>query len=440
MKNYFLLKINQVLLLLIFVIKVSAQSVSSADTTSKYSSEKIYIHYDKPYYAAGETIWFKAYLYNNNMPSVSSHNFYLQVLDPKGRIIDAKKYPISGATVKGNINIADSLAEGYYTIRAVTPANVNNDEFIYTKNIYIFIPGIRPKPSLMVKKVNLQFFPESGNLIDSIFTEVGFKATDEYGNPVDVSGVIRTGNDAIAARFKSAQNGMGRFTLKPYLEQKYFAELDMNGQTFTYPLPPVQQAGIYLRVGDEENGKVYELAKNRKTLLESVKLVVRLNKHVVFESQIAFNNELILRGHLNTKDLPSGILQFTVLNTEGLPIAERLTFVNNTEYKRDPLFQVTQINTDKRGKNSFVLQFPQDIQTSLSVSITDASLQSFPDKENIYSRLLLTSDLKGYIYNPAWYFQNNDALTKEALDNVMMIHGWSRYNIKKSCISKSQTK
>ena len=430
MKNCFLIKTTHLILLLIIVYNASAQTVTT-DVAGNYSAEKIYIHYDKPYYAAGETIWFKAYLYNNRLPSVSNHTFYLHVLDTKGKIIDAKKYPVNAATVKGSINIPDTLEEGYYTIRAVTPASANDNEFIYSKNIFIYNPALKSKMIAPAKKVSIQFFPESGNLVDSIFTEVGFKATDEYGNPVEVSGLIKSGNDAIVAKYKTTHNGMGRFTLKPKFGQKYYAEADINGQTFTYPLPAVQESGIYLMVSNEENGKVYDLARNSKTPVQNVNLIVRLNNTVVFETPVAFNKELILRGHLNTKDLPSGILQFSVLGTDGLPLAERLTFVNNGEFKRDPVFQVTQASTDKRGKNSFTVQFPPDIQTSLSVSVTDAAVQSFPDKENIYSRLLLSGDLRGYIYDPAWYFQNNDLPAKEALDNLLMIHGWSKYNIKR---------
>jgi hypothetical protein len=40
----------------------------------------------------------------------------------------------------------------------------------------------------------------------------------------------------------------------------------------------------------------------------------------------------------------------------------------------------------------------------------------------------LTSELKGYIHNPSWYFEKQTDSTKLALDNLMLTHGWSRYN------------
>lgn len=428
--------IFQLILLLISVINISAQSFPAA-TTSNVSDEKIYIHYDKPYYAAGETIWFKCYMYSNGLPSVSSHNLYLYLIDEKGRIMDSKKYPISGATVKGNFNLGKTIPAGCYTIKALTAATANDGEFAYTKNIYIYNAEIR-KDTVAQKKIVIQFFPESGNLVDNIFTQVAFKATDEYSNPINVSGIIRSGTGAVAGNFRSTHAGIGKFSFYPHSSTKYFAEIDINDKTVSYPLPDVQPAGTNLKVIDEPGGKVYELAKNSKTAVDSVRLVVRLDKQVVFDNQIFFGNELLLRGHLNTTELPSGILRFTLYNSEGVPLSERVAFVNNSEYKREPVFEPIRTDTAKRGMNSFQFRLPADIQTSCSIAITDAAAQAFSDRENIYSRLLLSSDLKGYIYDPAWYFQNNDNSTKEALDNLMMIHGWSRYNIKKNTINIKQ--
>ena len=88
----------------------------------------------------------------------------------------------------------------------------------------------------------------------------------------------------------------------------------------------------------------------------------------------------------------------------------------------------TKISTEKRAENSIELSFPDAIQRSCSVSITDASGNSFNDNDNIWSRLLLTSDLKGYVYNPSWYFANHNDTTRQGIDNLLLTHGWTRFN------------
>jgi hypothetical protein len=157
-------------------------------------------------------------------------------------------------------------------------------------------------------------------------------------------------------------------------------------------------------------------------------LVVQINKQVVYENQIFFEDYPSVKGHLLTDSLPSGILQFTLFNKNGLPIAERLSFVNNHEYRTAVEMSKQPLNADKRAKNNIEFSFPQPMQRSCSIAITDAGLDGQQDnKTSIYANLLLTSDLKGYIHNPAYYFSNTSDSVQEAIDLLLLTHGWSRF-------------
>jgi uncharacterized protein YfaS (alpha-2-macroglobulin family) len=125
-------------------LAVSAQKIDSAlnRLATQHPSEKIYIHYDKEYYVAGETIWFKAYLYSSGFPGTLSNNFYLQLINIDGKVISNKKYPVKGSTITGDIELSNSLPQGYYHIRALTPGMLNtNQDFFYSKNIFVFNPA-----------------------------------------------------------------------------------------------------------------------------------------------------------------------------------------------------------------------------------------------------------------------------------------------------------
>lgn len=63
-----------------------------------------------------------------------------------------------------------------------------------------------------------------------------------------------------------------------------------------------------------------------------------------------------------------------------------------------------------------------------SVSVTDAhTVKADSLEENIRSYLLLSSDLKGYIHDPQYYFLDDSPLRLYHLDLVMMTHGWRRF-------------
>ncbi len=416
-------------------LNAGAQKIGAALNViaTQHVAEKIYIHYDKEYYLAGETIWFKAYLYSDGKPSGMSSTLYLQFTNSKGRVIFNKKYLASGAVAKGSIDIPDSLSQGNYYIRAFTAGMLNYDDaFIYTKNIFVLKPSATNTPSASTESqnVSLHFFPESGNLVDGILTVVGFKATDQWGTAVDINGVIKTEDKITIASFKSYHDGIGKVQFKPQAGNKYIAEVETAAGPRTYPLPPVLPSGINLKIQDEKGGKKFHLSRSEKdkAQFDNLLLVAEINNHIVYENEIAFEEYPSVIGHLVTDSLPSGILHFTVFNKDGMPLAERLSFVDNGEYRGTAGIGVTKAGMEKRAENTFEINFPNSIQRSCSVAVIDLPGTGLNDNDNIWSRFLLTSDLKGYIYNPSWYFGDQNDTVKQALDNLMLTHGWSRFN------------
>ena len=425
--------------LLFFSFELAAQKFEAALNVlaTQHSPEKIYMHYDKEYYVAGENIFFKAYLFSDGKPSGISNNLYLQFTDSKGGVVSTKKFPVMGAVAKGSIEVPDSLPQGNYYLRAITPVMLDYDEaFTYKKNIFVFKPSVvASKEKAPAQNVSLQFFPESGQLVDGILTVVAFKAIDQWGTPVEVNGIIRTEEGTTIASFKTYHDGIGKVPFKPQSGKKYTADVETDAGKRTYQLPEVKASGINLKIQDERmqdgtKGKKFQLSRSEKdkALFESVVLVAEINNHIVYENEIAFEDYPSVIGHLVTDSLPSGILHFTVFNKEGMPLAERLSFVDNQEYVSNATIATTKISTEKRAENSIELSFPDAIQRSCSVSITDASGNSFNDNDNIWSRLLLTSDLKGYVYNPSWYFANHNDTTRQGIDNLLLTHGWTRFN------------
>lgn len=396
----------------------------------KNSTEKIYIHSDKDYYVAGETIWFKAYFYTGGKPGSNSTNIFLQLLNAKGQKVAEKMLPVLGAVAKGNIDLPDSLPQGSYYLRSLTPTMLNTDEsFIYKKEIIVLRPG-NPATASVSPNVSVHFFPESGSLIDGILTVVAFKATDQWGTPADIGGTIKMEDGTVIASFKTYHDGIGKVQFKPQAGKKYVAEVTTAAGPKTYSLPEVSTSGVSLKVQDEKGGKKFQLSRGEgdKSLMDKVTLVAQINNMLVYENEIAFEDYPSVVGHIVTDSLPSGILHFTVFNKDGIPVAERLSFVDNSEYRSGAEIKVTKAGLGKREENQLELNFPGVAQRSLSVSVTDFSENNIGDKENIWSRFLLTSDLKGHVYNPAWYFEPGNDSARQGLDNLMLTHGWTRFS------------
>lgn len=415
---------------------VTAQKTGSVpyEQSTQPPSEKIYIHYDKEYYVAGETIWFKAYLYSSGLPSSQSNNFYLQLINGEGKIISSKKYPVKGATVKGNIDLPDSIRQGFYHIRALTPGMLNaNQDLFYSKNIFVYNPSDKLGSTFSVpgsNSLSIRFFPESGFLVDGVLSVLAFKAVDSSGMPVAVNGILKMDDSVNLAPFTTYHDGIGKVQLKPQYGKKYLAAITYNGHSNFFPLPEVQPSGINLSVEDEKGGKMFLLSRSKKDkdIYNNLVVVAEMNHMNVYEQEINFESYLSVKGHLLTDSLPSGILHFTVFDKEGKPLAERLTFVNNGEYDSKGKIEIVKNGTGVREENIVEVNFPDQAQRSFSVAVTDAETSSPVSPENIITKFLLTDELKGYIDNPAWYFQDKtDTIRQAALDNLMLTHGWSRF-------------
>ncbi len=392
--------------------------------------EKAYLHLDQDNYIAGETAWFKAYLYSDYQPGTISTSLYTELVNDTGRVICRTILPVLSGTAHGQFELPDSLTTGSYLIRAYSPTMLNQDAaFIYNRNIFIY--GKKNKiaePVTQEKVIRLEFFPEGGNLITGFSNSVAFKSTRENGLPAAAKGNILNEKNVIAGSFSSYHDGMGMFEFIPASNEKYYAVIDGDATATKYYLPEQTQKGIALTIIPHPQGFFFELKQLKDDPAFQVAYMIgQMQHHIVFKQEFKTFNEEI-QGVINTQKLHSGILQITFFNKDDQPLAERLCFVNNMEYIQQGEVIADTINFLAKGRNRFSIQLKDTVQGSFSVSITDAAYDLLPAKEeNIFSSLLLTADLKGYVHRPAFYFSGDNDSIKMALDLVMMTNGWRRF-------------
>lgn len=425
MKKFFILAFLQS----VSVLFVAAQQPENLleKWSASHPIEKIYLHLDRDNYVAGETAWFKAYLSSDWQPDTISTTLYVELLNERSAIISRKTLPVFVGAANGDIELGDSLSTGMYTIRAYTATMMNQDpDFVYKRCVFIY--GKRQKAPVAETEpaVQLNFFPEGGNMVEGVNNNIAFKATTGNGTPVDVHGTIKNSKGETVAEFSSWHDGMGMFELTPLPGEKYQAVIADAG--FTFNLPAAVNKGVALMVIPHPEGYFFELQQPvSDPAFTATYMVGQMQHHVVFRQQ--FNTpKASMQGVINTQHLNSGILQVTFFNKDGMPLAERLCFVNNKEYVQPVELKADTLNLSARGKNHFIISLKDTVRGSISVSVSDADyLMSTMSQENIYSGLLLTSDLKGYVHDPAYYFSAEDDSVKTALDLVMMTNGWRRF-------------
>ncbi|MBL7744466.1 MAG: hypothetical protein JNN00_13410 [Chitinophagaceae bacterium] len=394
--------------------------------------EKAYLHFDRDDYVAGQTIWFKAYLSSDFLPAEKSTSLYVEMLNTSSSMISRQVFPVFGGFSRGQIELPDTLPEGDYIIRAYTAAMLNHDPaFVFKRPFYIFgNKKLRTDAGLSKQPVvQMDFFPEGGNLISGLSNSVAFKATDQNGLPVPVNGVVKKDNGETVAEFSAYHDGMGYFDIVAEAGVKYYAVLNNDVSLHQYYLPQQTTKGVVLRIINVGTTKTYEiLQRPNDPVFKAAYMVGQMQHHPVFRKEFKENSDE-MTGMIQTDKLSSGILHITVFNKDGLPLAERLTFVDNKEYIQPGELTIDTLDFSERAKNRFTLSLKDTVNGSFSIAITDPAYDLQPARDrNIFSGLLLTSDLKGYVHNPAYYFSNaNTDSVQNALDLVMMTNGWTRF-------------
>lgn len=397
-----------------------------------YPQEKIYIHYDRPYYNPGETIWFKAYLFDGELPSAISTTMYAELITGNGKILQRKTLPVAGSSSASAFELPDSINSDLLYVRAYTSWMLNFDSsFLYLKPIRIITNTQKVNKKKTEPSFYLDFFPEGGDLVSGLGSRVAFKATNDQGLPIKIKGDIVDSKGQKAVSFSDAHDGMGYFSFTPSPGEKYKAVWkDSKGATHETNLPAAKETGLLLSVNNNSDNITYALLRpdNVPASYKVLYVVAQMQQRPVYIARINLSVKTQMSAAIPLTELPDGIMQVTVFTEDRQPVAERIVFVNRNNYYFITDLHATEKNLKPKAKNVLQVDVGDTLLTNLSVSVTDAATTPPDDEEeNIFSHVLLSSEIKGYVHNPAYYFSNNSDSVKEHLDLVMMTNGWRRF-------------
>jgi len=398
----------------------------------KYPQEKIYLHLDKSYYNAGETIWFKAYLTTDNLISTLSKTVYAELIDDKGNILQKKMMPVYQSGAASNFDLPDTISNPRLYIRAYTSWMLNFDSsLLYLNPVQIIASKTNTKKLVAPASFSLTLFPEGGDMVENIDCRIAFKGTDQDGVPVYISGNIVTETGKKITSFVAVHDGMGFFFIKPVAGEKYKALWkDKKGVSHETPLPAAKKQGLVLSVSNPNGTLNYTLKIPDSTdaAFTAYTVVAQMQHQIVYNAKINMRLKKEVTAPILTEGFPEGILQLTVFNNAQIPVAERLAFINNNNYYFITDLHAIEKNLIRHGHNTLQVDVGDTLLSNLSIAVTDAGVIAVTkNEESIFSNLLLTSDLKGYVYNPAYYFSSDVDSVKQHLELVMMTNGWRRF-------------
>jgi hypothetical protein len=437
----------------------------SAQTESSFSAkllgksltlpqEKIYLSFDKPYYSVGETMWFKVFAADamtHAMDTISSVLYVDFIDEASNRLIVQQKLKIVDGNAFGSY-ATEGGKSGRLLVRAYTRwmRNLPTD-FHFNKVVQVFDAAKATAQSAEITVVeSVQFFPEGGDLVEGLPCNVAFKATDGAGKGRATKGSIVDEAGAVVVSFTDDFNGMGRFTLKPEAGKKYVAKLESVEKTFA--LPAVVPNGLAITVDNSKTELPIRLFAYLNISAEKMPSSFTILAHQ--RGKVAFANQVLVKDKANFKTFrgaiprtnfdEEGIVTITIFDDKGVPLAERLVFVENKKRHLNINLKTNKTTYNKRE------QVTVDVETTdadgvptaanISFGVLNSEKVSTPQYvEDLRAYMLLRSDLRGNIEKPSYYFEDTTATGRRALDDLLMTQGWRRFTWQKVLAGKADT-
>ena len=499
--------------------------------------EKVYLQLDKPYYAVGDDIWFKAYVTIGSQHQLTNLSGVLNVelIDDRDSVKQHIKLPLVDGLTWGDFALSDTLTEGNYRIRAYTNWMRNaGPEYFFDQHISIInavdnkvnarvaytftnqngqqkvnatinytdpegiacankevkynvdmgpkqiargkgitddkgnislsftntlkepfswgriITNIQIDKNNLVTKtipvkatsgnVDVQFFPEGGSLVTGVTSKIAFKAVSADGLGTDIKGTVSDDAGNTVTTFNSQHLGMGEFSFNPQANKLYKAHIIYaDGSDNTIALPQAIDKGYVLAIDSKDSSKInIKITSNRQTYDsdpdDTLSLIAQCAGEVYYAAK-SKPGGASFAATLDKDRFPSGIVQFTLFSSKGEPLDERLVFIQNNDQlklvvKAEKTYapgQKVKIQLNATTVNA------RPVVGSFSVSVTDET--KVPQDENfassILTNLLLTSDLRGYVEQPNYYFNNVTEKTQADMDVMMLTQGYHRFEWKK---------
>jgi hypothetical protein len=403
--------------------------------------EKVYVHLDRPYYSSGETIWLKTYLTAGpyHEPSPFSLTIYVELINDRHQLVQQVKLQAVNGSAAGNISIPDSVTSGNYLIRAYTNWMRNTGEaYFYHRPIRIWSNSNAAANSSQQKTIDVQFFPEGGDLVKGILSKVAFKSIGPDGLGKKIAGKILD-QTKVVCEFQSNSLGMGIFHIVPEPGKQYRAIVE--GTTKEFLLPPPKDEGLVMTVinAPKSNDIVLKAQVTDFRNIRTIFIVAQTRGVVCYSARADLSTNIAV-AKIPKASFPSGIAQITITDINGSPLAERLIFmdakdqltlsikVDKSIYAPRELVKLDIDAKDADGK---------PVVADLSLAVCDNQQVLIDEnRETINTYLLLSSELIGNIETPGYYFNTAIKDRDDALDHLLLTQGWRRFTMKKALEEK----
>jgi hypothetical protein len=351
------------------------------------TTEKLMVQTNKNIFAAGEELWFKAYIINSLSHKYFSHSktLFVDLVNEKDSAIAQLLLNIPSEKTEGFIRLKDSLPEGYYWLRLytatiqkydtnailVSPIYVVNNKFPST---LISSTASIKETRISTKAPHLFFYPEGGEIIAGTNTTIAIKAIDEFEHPVKVEGFINDNMDSSALTWFTTDSitGLGKISFFVSKVKNYAANFKWDKQIIKLPLPQVNHYASQISIKEQTPTTIKVVVSQGDSIYKKGKqsYLLGINKDSLCFASVGVD---MYELSIPKSNFPAGISKLLLFNEAQEVVSERTIFI--TKPKEDFFISTDKENYIARDKVVLTLYKGDSVLhpnfTALSVSVTD---------------------------------------------------------------------
>ncbi len=428
---------------------------AAAQFDHAFPREKVYLHLDNNAYMVGETMWLKAYVVRASslQPTTLSGVLYVELLNADGDLVERKLLQVDEGQAYGEFKLDMPVRAGFYEVRAYTREMLNwGSEACFSRVIPIFeknegraetaleiprpenehdlAPGhSRPYDFKRRGEVFVDFYPEGGNMVKGMVGRVAFRASDAQGRGLTGGLSLFTADGRKVQDIVPEHDGMGLFMLSPEAQDGYVKYTDGENEQ-RFPLPEPQSAGYVLTADVEEDGVTLLIQRSEMQPEQLTGLAVFCRERACYFDTLTVG-DVPVEMFIPNESFHGGINRVELFDSQGNSLCRRLVWKDAPE--RQARVSVSRNAVEYQPFSPIAMEFKvcdvegnplADAPFSLSVRDSVGEMVATPHVD-FYTEMLLSSELRGWISRPEYYFEKNDVEHRRALDLLLLVQGWT---------------
>ena len=436
--------------------------------------EEVFVHMDNTCYFAGDTLYFKAYVRRSDTGKLTnlSQLLYAELWNQEGYMLERHLVKLKDGQGTGSFVLSDSLYGGFYELRAYTRWQLNWGEYQHPhtwpaeqwffnkkmakefyrdyEKLYCRIFPLYDKPEVpgvyshdMTERPHMRYFrtevkkeppvlnlyPEGGVIVEGTRARVAFEANEADGE--HLSGTLRlygkSGRLLQEQRTENRGRGTLEFDHEHGVTYSCVFTSDSNA-VIRKRMPKAEESGCAVRADVMDDKLLLTLQPRGEAANETLGVTVMVGGALHYFQKFRAQDTQI---SIPTDSLPTGVAQITVYNAQGRVYSDRLCFVRHQRDIEDANMHFGDIKTTYEPFDSIHLsvQNPMAAGSTISLAVRDASTSEYLyDSSNILTEMLLCSQIRGFVEQPDYYFEEDDEEHRRHLDLLLMVQGWRRHN------------